>query len=189
MRYSILIIIIIGFLSCSSSHFIKVRQDAYIKDSIVVCYEQRRFETSIAVSRKEMSMISDRMSIDTTIALDNHDFTNLVDFIKSAHQDPVNKRCDARIYVKTDTFDMCLSDFTDRWCISDSSNRSSRYMIYFIKWRCGYYNLFSEDEIKYDTILNEFGVPKDYHHISWILPPYHTKKIKFYRCDQVKKIR
>ena len=162
MKYILLSLILYMFVSCQFNNEMARRTSLY-KDSIIVSFYQYIFETSISIEREELYRRSKKREVDEIVPLDDKQYNDIRLFVVKHYDDSLNKKCDSRIIVSIDTFMIGIPDFPDLGCISDRQDRKSRYLLYLIKWKSGFYNYLSiREELKYDELIKEFGIPNNY---------------------------
>ncbi len=156
-------------------------------DSIIVAYYPYLFETSVAITCKDMerNMQKSNNSIVNYISVeDYHHFCDILNNRKHAESP-----CEARIFIQMDTVKICLGDFMTCACdIEDIGLNITLEEIYWIKSIIGYYNWFKDDDLIYDAGIQQFGVPHNYHYIEREIV-HSTEDGKFKLYDpKIKKI-
>jgi len=142
-------------------------------DTIFVYYYVTDVETSIRMTIEELSCHAEKSRPEEVISIDDGEYELIKKMILACHKDSTNQKYDARIYLKVDTFEMCLPYYEK---VISKKDVTYKYLksIYLLKWRSGFYNSIQESEFKYFQLLKKYGIPQDYHFISYnsLAPPF-----------------
>ena len=140
------------------------------KDSISILYYVTDVETPTRVTKEDIAKYAETVPVEDVIFLENKIFEQIKELIIACHCDSLNQNYDSRIHLKVDTFQMCLPYYDAMINPQDTAYKSLK-TIYLIKWKSGFYNTKTKDELKHQKLINEFGIPNDYH----FLPHERTK--------------
>lgn len=136
------------------------------EEKVTVTYYTGIRETNIRITCNNIKEKSCNHKVDTVINITSEEF----DKIQRAIRLYQNKKadCDARLYINTDTLEMCLGSLSaDLICGFDNEDigLDILHIFYQIKCRSGYYNYIPKDDLEYDYYIEKFGIPKNYKYI------------------------
>lgn len=180
------------FLFFFSCHIIlscgNVRQVNSINqsDTIFVLYYVTNVETPIRMTKEQIAHHAEMVDLENIISLEEKEFKQIENLIKACHNDSTNQEYDARVYLKVDTFQMCLPYHES---IISSKDIVYKYLktVYLLKWKSGFYNSMPLDELKYQLLIVNFGIPQDYHFQSCQnnAPPFKlVRKVAFVKSKK-----
>ena len=175
----LLIIFTCILLFVCSCHYGGQKGHAISTDTIFVYYYVIDVETSACITIEELSRRAEKLRAEEVITIDNSEYKLIKKMILECHNDSTNQENDARIYLKLDTFEMCLPYSENLISKKDHAYNNLR-SVYLLKWRSGFYNSIRETDLKYFWLLKKYGIPQDYHFISYnsLAPPFKlTRKI------------
>ena len=154
---------IIAFVSCSNRRISD--QTKGRNDSIIVLYFPYTFESTIRVSCSSISEMSAIIPVDSVVYLQKEDFNIIKDFVTTSQTIRDTVGCDSRIYVEYNRKGVCIGGISSCLCnLDDKRLETDIKAVYIIKWRSGYFNCFSENDLVYDETIGMFGIPVDYIH-------------------------
>ncbi len=170
MKYPL---IICTFLFICSCNYGRQENDVKQADSIFMLYYVTNVETSIRLTKENISHQAERTEIEDVIPLDEKDFDQIKKLIITCHSDSINQKYDARIHLRIDTFQMCLP-YNDNILSQKDIIYQDFKTVYLLKWKSGFYNTIPKDELKNQNLLKKFGIPQDYHFVSYesSAPPF-----------------
>ena len=179
---------IIAFVSCSNRRISD--QTKGRNDSIIVLYFPYTFESTIRVYCSSISEMSAIIPVDSVVYLQKEDFNIIKDFVTTSQTIRDTVGCDSRIYVEYNRKGVCIGGISSCLCnLDDKRLETDIKAVYIIKWRSGYFNCFSENDLVYDETIGMFGIPVDYiHNIERendenIIKKLALKKIVFFSYD------
>ena len=170
-------LLILFFSSCKYKQENKFAHDN--ADEIMIVYLTGSVETVSRIDCKSMANNNYyKKIIADTIRISHNDFSLIRDFLKSQKIRNDESSCDSRMYIKLDSFSVCIGDI---YCACNLDGRVvdiNLKTIYLIKCKSGYYNYFSKEQLLDDKSIIKFGIPKDY--------KYHRSAPNVRRKDCVK---
>lgn len=170
MKHLFFLFLFFSIYSCINS-----RQEKCInsKDSITILYYVADVETPTRVTKEDLASYAGTIQVEEIISIEEHVFEQIKELIIACHSDSLNQSYDARIYLKVDTFQMCLPYYDAMINPQDTAYKSLK-TIYLLKWKSGFYNTKTKDELKLQKLIKKFGFPNDYHYISYerTKPPF-----------------
>lgn len=140
---------------CSSTNI----KNKCAEDTIFVSYFIPEIDNSVRITCKMMSSYSHKLKTEEIIHLDDEEFKKIQYLLALNAQMMLDKECDARLIIETDSFKMCIGNFAD---LSKKTEYPFESTIYFIKSKSGYYNCKKSEELADDRHIMKFGIPLDY---------------------------
>lgn len=150
-------------------------------DTIFVLYYVTDIESSVRITKDSIAYHAEKLGTEDIIPLKKKDFNQIKNLVIACHSDSVNQEYDSRIHLKVDTFQMCLPYYEGIISQKDIAYKNLE-TVYLLKWKSGFYNTIPKNELKHQRLLNEFGIPKDYHFIRYSSsePPFKLlRKVAF----------
>ena len=178
MKYLSILYMLIVVCSCNNS-----RQENRVNpaDTIFVLYYVKDIETSVRLTKENIARYAEKTKIEEIIPLKDEEYEQIKNLIIACHTDSTNQKYDSRILLGIDTFQMCLPYYDDIISHNGILYKDLK-TVYLLKWKSGFYNTIPKDELKHQKLLNELGIPKDYHYISYdsSVPPFKLlRKVAF----------
>lgn len=169
----ITIIALTQFALCTSS---TEKQNVTVSDSIIVVFWKGCIDFSVAPPCSSMSAKAEKVA-DTIIAVEKDVFMKIKKAINGAKSFKRSWNCISKIYVKTDSAEICICDANMVQSIHNEQVYLDLYMIYLIKWKSGYYNYIEKEFLHDFEEIRKYGIPKDYKYAytEKTMPPYGGK--------------
>ena len=101
-------------------------------------------------------------SITDTFKISHEEYASIRSFILSKNFQKGEKHCDSRLYLRVDSFEVCLGQ--NHCACNGSGNKkiTDLRLEYLIKWKSGYYNHIEKDDLCLFDEVKLFGIPSDY---------------------------
>ena len=137
-------------------------------DDIVVYFHTTDFENSVGISCSQIMHEMSDAEVDTIIWVDKTIFTNLSEVLESCPTTMRKQSIDCRIcmlhkgryfFMNHRMYDLVV-DQNEK--VIDINPK----IIYDIKCWLSYFNHFSVEDLKYDTSIDNYGFPDNYHYIN-----------------------
>lgn len=147
---------IVAFVSCSTT---KSDDCPYI----TVFYYSGHFEPSLPLTYSKLVEAEKNSIITDTIVIRPSLYHSIKDNMRSTTVLSTDaKWLDTRVLIQLDSICVCISIFNDV-VSSDSTQVSfSSKDIYEIKKATGYYNTFNIQELQFDSLIQQYGIPDNY---------------------------
>ena len=130
----LLFIALISLWGCG--HRPKGLQHSRSMDSIVVSYYPYKFETPVRKSCHEIAEASSIAKTDCVVYLDSKDFRRIKAFLNQNTLAEYSNECDARIYVKSGSSEICFGTILPTYPDStDNSIREKEMEIIYLESR------------------------------------------------------
>ena len=152
----ILHIFILTIVSCAIP-----KDDGY--PYITVFYYPGHFEPSLPFTYSKLEEAAKNSIVTDTIDIKPSLYQSIEDNMKRITVLSTDAQClDTRMLIQLDSICVCVSCFNDV-VSSDSTQVSfSPETIYEIKTVTGYYNTFDIQELQYDSLIQQYGIPNNY---------------------------
>lgn len=149
-------------------------RDSVKGDTIKVFFFAGLIETTVRIRCEDISLTcKNETHIDSLVFLDSIEYNKISNFIRNDKQkefEVYEKQCDCRIILNNNDKFVCFGEGKS----SLELNPADLEMSYFIKSKTGYYDYFSESDLKRTIEIQKFGMPDTYHfHKN---PPNNTPK-------------
>ncbi len=176
----IFIIIIECLLSCTGfSSFSKPENS----DSIVVCYFKGNIIRSASVPCSLAFSRAKYLRTDTIIRLKPNEFNKIKYALENTRKVGKENDCESKFLISMDSISVCICDFNRVYNKNDEQLSFDLSIIYLVKWKSGFYNYISMDELMYFDEIKKYGIPPDYNYVlSDVKKPFRydpTTKIVF----------
>lgn len=136
---------------------------SYLCDTIYVSYREGLYETSAPTKCSDIKKYSNEHTITEVITIEKKDFDIIYSFLSERqNKGSFSFPCEARLFVRTTTCEMCIGDLGCACDMDDNSIPVSDYALFLIKSLSGYYNFLDSVDLQYDRLINEFGIPANY---------------------------
>lgn len=148
----------ISLFSCTSASTNK----KCAEDTIFVSYFIPEIENSVRITCNMMSDYSRKLKTEDIIYLDDDDFKNIQKILILNAETRLDKECDTRLIIESDSLKMCIGNFISSSDISSKINFAIDSIVYFIKCKSDYYNFKKSEYLACDNLIQKFGIPSDY---------------------------
>ena len=154
-------LLILFFSSCKYKQENKYDHDK--ADTILIVYLTGSVETLSRIDCKTLANSNYYKNIIAdTLRISHNDFSLIRDFLRNQKIRKDESSCDSRMYIKLDSFSVCIGDINCACNLDDHLLYINLKTIYLIKYKSGYYNYFSKEQLLDDKSIIKFGIPKDY---------------------------
>ena len=146
-------------VSCTNS---TVKNNLYPSDSIVVIFWKGSVDFNIIQPCSTSFKNASLMAADTIISIEKNKFTTIKKALKEAKVQKNQGLCNASIYVKTDSTEICLCDMNRAYNRKDEQIALDLYTIYLIKSESGFYNYVHESLLDTYEEIRKYGIPANH---------------------------
>ena len=158
-----LLIVLSSYISCNNK---KNDDDIQEKKTISLFYLTGNIET---VSKLSCDYFYNNTEIKNesadTIIISLKDFKRIENFSNNSKLITKNSECDVRMILQLENNQICIGESSCITNIYDKKIQTDLSNIYLIKKLSGYFNYFSEEELKNDETIKKYGIPNNYNYI------------------------
>ena len=155
MKNFLLIMCVLFFLSCNNGDIRNAN-----RKSIYVVFLPGMGEYPIPVDCNELKKYTGVIS--DTFKISHDEYASIRSSLISDNFQKEGKSCDSRLYIKVDSFGVCIGQ--NHCACNDSGDMTSidLRVEYLIKWNSGYYNHITREDLHLFDEIKVFGIPSDY---------------------------
>ena len=150
-------------LSCSTkgNYYSDIDNLSLIDDTIEVVYSPVLMETPIGFGCHYLKAYDFQKA--DTVYLDRRVFGEIASCLKRFTKISKHEDCDARFYIKYGKIDIFLQENPSYSCENEKTPFfKNKHALYLLLDKCLFYNHIPPKELKWNSLIKQFGIPDDY---------------------------
>lgn len=152
-------------LLCSIHGCVKKQSTASETDSITVIFWNGNIIRSVTRPCSQTFTNAQAIQTDSIIKLKNGDFDKIKSALECAVPIKEEGICDSKMLVISDSIKICICGFNMAYNMKDERLSLDLPIIYLIKWKSGYYNYMTKDDLSYFYEIKKYGIPPDHKYV------------------------